>query len=71
MRHGKGRFRNHDGRFYEGSFANGEVDGGAKACDRHFLYEGEWKKGKPNGAGKSIWENEQRKLEAEYIGEYK
>jgi hypothetical protein len=53
MRHGKGRFQNHDGRFYDGTFARGELHGTGQTCDFRFIYEGGFKHGKIDGTGKS------------------
>lgn len=58
MRNGKGIIKYLDGSVYEGDFRNNVIEGFGVLVGLSHKYEGSWKNGKMEGAGKSSWFNE-------------
>lgn len=56
-RHGKGRIQYADGTVYEGGFKANLMEGFGTLIGINHKYEGSWKNGKMEGAGKSYWYN--------------
>ena len=70
MRHGKGKILYKDGTSFEGHFCNNVIEGFGTMIGVSHKYEGSWKGGKMDGAGKSSWYNEAEQLIETYDGEY-
>lgn len=56
-RHGKGKVKYADGSYYEGDFKNNIIEGFGTLIGINHKYEGSWRNGKMDGAGKSSWFN--------------
>jgi hypothetical protein len=57
LRHGEGTMQYASGNFYQGGWARGLMHGHGKMLwhTRNEVYIGEWREGRPDGAGEHVW----------------
>jgi hypothetical protein len=70
MRQGNGIIKYPDGSIYEGQFKNNQIEGFGILVGLNHKYEGSWRNGKMDGAGKSSWFSENDELLETYEGQY-